>query len=82
MFPPIEAVLFFGVRYVTRALDQRKLYPNDYKGTNCRSVEAFIDVYSGPEFQAHYKYSATLNIIFVTFLYGCGIPLLFPLAVL
>ncbi len=30
----------------------------------------------------HYKYSMMLNTIFVTFMYGFGIPLLFPVAVL
>lgn len=28
----------------------------------------------------HYKYSALLTIIFVTFTYGYGIPVLFPIA--
>lgn len=30
----------------------------------------------------HFKYSAILNICFVTFLYGLGLPLLFPYAIL
>ena len=29
----------------------------------------------------HYKYSAILNIVFVTLMYGIGIPILFPIAV-
>ena len=28
----------------------------------------------------HFKYSSLLNIVFVTFMYGFGIPLLFPVA--
>ena len=30
----------------------------------------------------HYKYSMMLNTIFVTFMYGFGLPMLFPVAVL
>ena len=30
----------------------------------------------------HFKYSAILNIAFVTLMYGAGIPILFPIAVL
>lgn len=30
----------------------------------------------------HFKYSAILNITFVTFMFGLGLPLLFPYAVL
>jgi len=28
----------------------------------------------------HYKYSSILNVTFVTFMYGLGIPILFPIA--
>ena len=28
----------------------------------------------------HYKYSTVLNIVFVTFMYGFGMPMLFPIA--
>jgi len=34
----------------------------------------------GPEFLIYYKYSAILNISFVTMMFGFGIPLLFPIA--
>jgi hypothetical protein len=41
-----------------------------------------VDIYSGPLYFIHYKYSAILNITFVTFMYGLGLPILFPVAVL
>lgn len=28
----------------------------------------------------HYKYSAILNITFITFMFGAGMPILFPIA--
>jgi len=37
-------------------------------------------LYSGPTFYIHYKYSFILNFTFVTFIYGFGLPLLFPIA--
>lgn len=40
-----------------------------------------MNLYAGPVYMLHYKYSAVLNICFVTFMYGFGIPLLFPIAV-
>lgn len=30
----------------------------------------------------HFKYSAILNVVFVTFMYGLAMPLLFPIAFL
>ena len=30
----------------------------------------------------HYKYSTLLNVVFVTMMYGLGMPILFPIACL
>lgn len=40
----------------------------------------YSDLYSGPEFFLHYKYSQILTVSYVTFMYGYGLPLLFPVA--
>lgn len=39
-----------------------------------------MDIHSGPEYLIHYKYSTIMNIVFVTFMYGAGLPVLFPIA--
>jgi len=36
----------------------------------------------GGKFLASFKYSNVLNIVYVTMMYGVGMPLLFPLAAL
>ena len=41
----------------------------------------YVDLYSGPEYVIHYKYSFILNVVFMTFMFGAGLPILFPLAV-
>jgi len=41
-----------------------------------------VDLYSGPVFYIHWKYSLILNVTFVTMLYGTGIPILFPAALM
>ena len=43
-------------------------------------MQAFVDTYAGPEFTLHYKYSYILVVVYVTFLYGAGLPVLFPIA--
>jgi len=50
--------------------------------TKATSIMGYVDLYAGPEFEMHFKYSAILNIIFVTFMYGLGLPMLFPYALL
>lgn len=39
-----------------------------------------MDLYSGPDFIIHFKYSAILNVTYVTMFYGPGLPILFPIA--
>lgn len=41
-----------------------------------------MDLYSGPDFIIHFKYSAILNVTYVTMFYGPGLPILFPIAAL
>lgn len=37
-------------------------------------------MYSGPIYYMHYKYSSIMTISFITFIYGFGMPILFPIA--
>jgi hypothetical protein len=79
-WPIMEFFAFFGMRLGFRLLD-RNFSCNEYR-TKKTTLQQYIEIYSGPVYFIHYKYSAILNIVFVTFMYGLGIPLLFPLAVL
>jgi len=40
----------------------------------------YKDLYSGSEYVIHFKYSGVLNIVYITMMYGIGMPILFPLA--
>ena len=48
--------------------------------TKKTQIYQYIDLYSGPEFVMHVRYSSVLNVTFVTMLYGPGLPILFPIA--
>ena len=37
-YPPIEFFGFFGLRYLKRVIDQRKLIPNDPSRTHCKHL--------------------------------------------
>lgn len=78
VFPMMEACGFFGIRLVLRILD--KGFSSDPYITKKTSIQAYINAYSGPQYLMHFKYSALLNIIFVTMTYGYGMPILFPIA--
>ena len=50
--------------------------------TKSKQIYEFMEIYAGPEYIIHFKYSGILNVTFVTMLYGLGLPLLFPIALL
>ena len=78
IFPVLEVGGFFSLRLLGRILD-RGFSTDPYK-TKKTSIQAYINTYSGPIYMMHFKYSALLNIVFVTMTYGYGIPILFPIA--
>lgn len=45
-------------------------------------MQTYIDIYSGPEYLIHFKYAHIMNVIFVTMMYGLGVPVLFLVAIL
>ena len=43
-------------------------------------MQDFAEIYSGPEFAIHYKYSYILTVVFIAFFFGPLLPILFPMA--
>lgn len=41
-----------------------------------------MEIHSGPEHEVHVKYAEVLNVVFVTLMYGPGLPILYPIAVI
>ena len=78
-WPLIEFFGFWGMRFGFRLLDRRWKFLNALN-THKTTIQQYVEVYSGPTFFIHYKYSFILNITFVTFMYGMGLPILFPIA--
>jgi len=42
----------------------------------------YVDIYSGPEYAIHFRYSAIMNTVFVCAMYGSAMPILFPIGLL
>lgn len=55
---------------------------SDPYNTKKTSIAQFKNLWFGGEYLIHYKQSASLNICYVTMMYGLGMPILFPLAAL
>ena len=41
---------------------------------------AYKELYSGDNYLIHFRWADTLNVLFVTFMFGLGMPILFPIA--
>ena len=77
LWPIIEFFVFWGLRFLPRFLDHG--FSTDPYNTKVTSIQAYLDNYSGPVYLMHYKYAAILTIVFVTFTFGFGIPILYPI---
>ena len=62
---------------IKRRLDNGSPYK-----TKKTSMAALRVLYSGGDYVIHFKYSGLLNIAYITMMYGMGMPILFPLAVI
>lgn len=80
IYPIIEFLLYYFFRFVIRLWDSRCSL-NKYS-TRAKSIRGYVDVHSGPIFFIYFKYSLPMNIVFVTMLFGFGMPILFPIAAL
>ena len=77
-WPVFEFFAFYGMRTTFRLLDRKFGCNSD--SSRKTTIQQYVEVYSGPVFFIHYKYSSILNITFVTMMYGIGLPILFPIA--
>jgi hypothetical protein len=80
IYPLIEFVAFYLIRLLYRLWDSS--FTLDKYKTKSKSIQGYLDIQCGPKYLMHFKYSSVLNILFVTFMYGYGIPELFPIALL
>jgi hypothetical protein len=78
-WPVFEVGMWYGYRLFFRLWDRRFKTCNE-NVTHKTTIQQYVEIYSGPVFFIHFKYSSILNITFVTMMYGIGIPVLFPIA--
>ena len=50
--------------------------------TGSKSLRAYIEVLTGPNFLINERYASTLNVVFVCFMYGTGLPILYWFALI
>lgn len=78
-YPILEVLGYWALRVLFRCIDRGCKLKGDTKST---SIQGYINIYQGPLYFMHYKYSSILTIVYITFMYGFGMPVLFPIAML
>ena len=80
LWPIIEFGIFWSLMNFSRWYDRG--FGSDTFSTNMPTVQAYIDLYAGPEYLIHYRYATILLNIGVAFLYGTSMPYLYCTATL
>jgi len=78
--PAIEACMAIVYLKINQKLDIGYFFePKEPCKTRAKTVQQFVDLYSGPEMLYHYRYAYLMISIFTTMVYGVGMPILFPI---
>jgi len=76
--PFVGLITSFGIPELKRWLDRNRT--KDIYSTKKTSMAVYRTLYSGSEYVIHFKQSGLINIVFVSLMYGIGMPALFPIA--
>lgn len=79
-FPIVEFMGFSMLGKFKRLLDRG--FSNNVYNSKKKSVPAYVDLYSGPKYAIHFRYSALLTFVSLALVYGTAMPLVFPISVL
>jgi hypothetical protein len=80
IYPWVTTIIYHGISLLKRYLDSGvcKIFCCKGNGkTKCVTQKQYIDLYSGPEYQMHFRYSSIMMQIYISFLYGMQMPILF-----
>lgn len=68
----------FGIPALKKKLDTK--FSSDPYITKKTAMAQYKDLYSGSNYVIHFKCAGVINIVWVTMMYGIGLPILFPVA--
>jgi len=78
--PPMEFCGFYAMRTTFRLLDRS--FSSDTSKTKKRNNQQYIDLYSGPDYLIHFRYSTLLLHSSICMIYGTACPSLYLIALL
>lgn len=78
---PLDCAFVLAYSRLRFYLDTGKLTKSDIESveSNSKTVAQFVSTYSGPEMLIDYRYSFLMLNIFISMMFGAGIPILIPI---
>lgn len=76
----IDFGIAFATKFAFKALDQGGCLCCKSRKTKKTTIQSYVNLYSGPPHSMNYKYALILNTVFITFMFGLALPILFPIA--
>jgi len=80
-YPYMEMFIFGGIRKLQQCLDKGGAVFDKYKTKKTTTLQ-YTNLYGGPMYLMHFKYSSILTQVYISFMYGLFVPVLFPIATL
>lgn len=78
ILPYVGLTTAFVIPWLKRKIDRK--FGDDLYTTKKTSMAQYKDLYSGADYVIHFKCSGVINIVWITMMYGVGLPILFPVA--
>lgn len=78
ILPYVGLCTGFAIPWLKRKIDRS--FGDDVYNTKKTSMAQYKDLYSGADYVIHFKCSGVINIVWITMMYGVGLPILFPVA--
>ena len=80
--PYIEIVISHTMKFVLRGLDKGFCKRGSTHPTKKTTAFQYTNLYAGPIYMMHFKYSALLTQVYMSFIYGLFLPALFPICLM
>lgn len=79
IMPYVTLCTSFAIPAIKRRLSDGN-DPYKDKKTKVTSMAQFKTLWSGADYVIHFKFANVLNVVYVSMMYGAGMPILFPIA--
>jgi hypothetical protein len=83
--PYIEITIALSIKKILQWLDSGFPCIKRSEGkppTKCNTNQKYLNLYAGPEYMMHFRYSSILVQVYVAFMYALLMPIIVPIALL